>query len=270
LPYIEQQNLFDRFDFTVSPWESPNNQPDLSGPANTVISTYLCPSTARLGNYRGEDFRLFGLPTTGANNKTGTGLACTDYMGIAGPDYNVINKLTGVAYGTEGTAGHHSLTDIDRGVLRKLTSGGFCFGKKNECQSAVVKTQQITDGLSNTMIVAESSGKGTEDQRLSCSDPVNPAGTDEFSGAWAGYRNLSNVDLDPDPEVGDTFCGEYYSAINPPAKLHFRYEEFFSDHPGGVQAGYADGSVHFMADETSRDVYFALCTIDGEEISQLD
>lgn len=263
LPYIEQQNVFDQFDFSKSVTEHPNNRVDLRGPSNTILPVYLCPSTARLGNYRDESHRLFGLPVK-ANNDTGNGLACTDYLGIPGPDYDIINKVSGISYGSEGAAGNTSF-QIDRGVLKKLISGGICLGKPYECSSEVVKFRQITDGATYTMIAAESSGKGTEDSSINCNGDNTPA-TSEFSGAWASHKNVSSVKLDPDPVVGKAYCGEYLSAINPPPKYHFAYEELFSDHPGGVQNVRCDGSVHFMSDDTSRDVYFALCTVDGEEL----
>lgn len=90
LPYIEQQNVFDRFDFSKSVREEPNNMPDLSGPSNAIVDVYLCPSTATLGNHRGPDHRLEALNSTGS--ETGNGLACIDYGGISGPDYNITNQ----------------------------------------------------------------------------------------------------------------------------------------------------------------------------------
>jgi prepilin-type N-terminal cleavage/methylation domain-containing protein len=263
LPYIEQQVVYDRIDFTKSIVEPPNNLPDLSGPANAVIDVYRCPSTGRLGNFRGEEGRLIGLPTVG------DGLACIDYLGISGPDYEVINKVTGIAYGTEGTAGFSGTRDVDRGILKKLISGGLCLSKSQPCSSATVSFREITDGASNTMIVAESSGRGTEDQSINCQGD-NPPGASELSGAWASFKNISGVRLDPDPQVGAAVCGQRLSAINPPPKFQFVYEELFSDHPGGVHGLRCDGSVHFMSEDTSRDVYFALCTYDGEEIISQD
>jgi len=259
LPYIEQQNVFDRFDFSKSVREVPNNLPDFSGPSNSIIDVYLCPSTARLGNFRNAEHRLEALPSAGS--ETGNGLACMDYTGIPGPDYDVINKLTGNSYGSEGASANTSF-QIDRGVLLKIVSGGLCLNKNKPCSSSTVKIRQITDGTSHTMIVAESSGKGTEDGSVNCHGE-NPPGTSELSGAWASFKNLSSVKLDPDLRVGRAICDEHYSAINPPAKLHFAYEELFSDHPGGVNVLYCDGSVHFLGDDTTRDVYFARTTKDG-------
>ena len=56
------------------------------------------------------------------------------------------------------------------------------------------------------------------------------------------------------------------SAINPPAYINWKEEEFFSDHPGGVNILMCDGSVHFLSDDTHYNVYYALCTRNGEEV----
>ena len=262
LPYIEQQNVFDRFNLQFAVTESPNNQPDLSGPSNSVIDIYRCPSTSRIQTFRGNDGRLTGLPeASGAAGHTGNGLGVIDYMGIRGPDWDVINKVSGIAYGTEGGSNFSSLK-LDRGVLMYLQSGGLCLNKNEACSSAIVRFQEITDGSTNTILIGESSGRGVE-EGLSCTAD-NTRSTDEFSGAWASDKNISRVKLDPESPV----CGKTLSAINPPEKFQFAYEEFFSDHPGGVQTLRCDGSVQFMKDDTDRDVYFALCTRNGEELIQ--
>lgn len=260
LPYIERQNVFDRINFKFGVTESPNNQPDLSGPTNTVIGVYRCPSTSRLQTFRGNDGRLTGLPgPAGSTGHTGNGLGCIDYMGNRGPDWDVINKATGIAYGTEGLDNFSSLK-LDRGILTYLQSGGLCLNKNESCSSETVRFQEITDGATYTIIIGESSGRGAEESLVCAGE--NKLNTDEFSGAWASEKNISRLKLDPQNQV----CGQSISAINPPAKFQFVYEEFFSDHPGGVQTLRCDGSVHFMADDTSPDVYFSLCSRDGGEL----
>ena len=261
LPYIEQQNIFDKFDLKFSVTENPNNRADLLGPSNTVIDVYRCPSTSRLQNYRGNDGRLTGLPdASGSSGHTGNGLGVIDYMGIRGPDWDVINKVSGIAYGTEGGSNFTSLK-LDRGILMYLQSGGLCLNKNESCSSAVVRFKEITDGATYTILIGESSGRGAEEGLVCNGD--NTLATDEFSGAWASFKNISRIKLDPDNFV----CGKSISAINPPAKFQFVEEEFFSDHPGGVQTLRCDGSVQFMKDDTDRDVYFALCTRDGGELT---
>ena len=257
LPYIEQQNVFDRIDFTVAANEPPNDLPDLTGPNNTIIDTYLCPSTGTMQRYRGHEHRIIGIDSTASDNAN-NGLACMDYMGIPGPDpADIINAVTGRAYGSPST----TISDYESGMLLKTllqrgTIENICLEQDRECASRRIKANEITDGTSHTIIVGESSGKGMEEDFVQNGE--NRYGADESSGAWASGKNISAIDLDPDN--GDP------SAINPPAKRHFAIEEFFSDHPGGVQTLRCDGSVHFMQDDTHRDIYFALCSRDGGEI----
>lgn len=262
LPYIEQQNLFDRIDFSKELREAPNNLPDLTGPCNTTIPTYLCPSTGRRQQFRGDDNRIFGI--SGGLDSLHNGLACMDYMGNTGPDTDVPHPDTGVPYGSS----QNSFFEIFRGVLLKLESAAdnnpFCGSTNHECKSDVVKVREITDGLTNTILVMESSGKGCE-ERLTPAGQLNDVETDEPSGAWASNKNLSGIKLwEGDQAQGDS------SAINPSEKVHFALEEFFSDHPGGVQVVMCDGSVHFLSDDTESRVYFGLLSRDGSELVQID
>jgi prepilin-type N-terminal cleavage/methylation domain-containing protein len=266
LPYIEQQAIFDRFDFTFNVAAHPNNRLDLSGPSNAVISTYLCPSTGRIQMYRGNDGRLNGLPeATSPTDLSGNGMGCIDYIGIPGPDMGIINRNSGIAYDRE--IGSFLPYEPGRGMLMRLESNpNRCFNNTTvDCSAPIVKFAEITDGSANTIIVAESTGRGTE-EGLECSGENIPL-TTEYSGAWASLKSISRVKLDPDPTIGRAQCnGERVSAINPPAKYQFAYEEFFSDHPGVVLTLRCDGSVQPLTDETNRDVYFALITRDGGEI----
>lgn len=257
LPYIEQQNLFARLDFTAELRQPPNNLADLTGPANAVVNSYICPSTARLQRHRGPDHRIAGIVGTHAAHN---GLACMDYMGNVGPDVDVPHPQSGVPYGRT----QNQLVELFRGVLLKLESGfdnnNDCFLPNRECSADVISVREITDGLSNTILVFESTGKATEEQLTSIGQE-NGFDTDEPSGAWTSNKNLSGIKVWPgDPVQGVT------SAINPPAKIHFALEELFSDHPGGVQIVNCDGSVHFLSDDTESAVYFALSSRDGEEL----
>ncbi|MEM8945130.1 MAG: DUF1559 domain-containing protein [Planctomycetota bacterium] len=255
LPYIEQQQIFDQIDFTAEAGEQPNNMPDYSGPTNAVISVYICPSTSRLQAFRSPDHRIEGI----GDLKKGDGLGCLDYMGNKGPNPDLPNPYTGVQYG----GGASTLSKLFRGILLDIESGFDnsldCFFSSRECSADVISVKQITDGLTNTMIVCESTGKGIEEE-LTPIGQENDYNFDEPSGAWASLKNLSHIDISPDNPKLDTT-----TAINPPEKVHFAVEEFFSDHPGGVQALMCDGSVHFMTDETDHMIYLALVSRDAEE-----
>ena len=266
LPYIEQQNLFDRIDFSSPMNEPPNNLPDLTGPANILIDSYLCPSTGRSQFYRGDSGRIEGISGS-ASDEANNGLACMDYMGIPGPDPDVYNAVTGRPYGQPAeTFEEYESGVLLKALLQRSSPNGLCLLPNRECSSKKVKAREIIDGTSNTIVIVESSGKGMEQgPPLNNQDNLQ---TSEPSGAWASKSSISAVDMDPSPPPG----GEQdpYSAINPPERWHFHKEEFFSDHPGGVQTLRCDGSVHFLLDGTDRDIYFALCSRDGGEVITLE
>ena len=217
LPYIEAQKIFDRIDFSQDIRKSPNNMADLSGPVNQVIPTYICPSTSRLQTYRGPDHRITGIGAV----ELGDGMGCMDYMGNKGPGEDIINAATGAPYGRT----MDSFKKIYPGILLDIESGfdnnPNCFYGTRECSADVIRVREITDGLSHTAIVVESSGKGAEEDLTPLGEP-NKLRTDELSGAWASEKNISAIEVDVDHPIG----GEAYSAINPPEK-----NTFF---PGGI------------------------------------
>ena len=45
---------------------------------------------------------------------------------------------------------------------------------------------------------------------------------------------------------------------------------FRSNHPGGAQFAYADGSIHFLSQSADQLIYRGLCTRNGGEIGKLD
>lgn len=91
-----------------------------------------------------------------------------------------------------------------------------------------VEIAQIRDGTSNTLMVAEDSGRG-----------------DGMNGAWADGENIYHVG----------------SPINA-----YQDNEIWSDHPGGAHGLLADGSVRFLQNGMTFSVLQALCTRAGGEV----
>jgi prepilin-type N-terminal cleavage/methylation domain-containing protein/prepilin-type processing-associated H-X9-DG protein len=246
LPYIEEQAIHQMLNFKYDMRAAPNCQPDLTGPANAVISTYLCPSMGRHQAQRGLDGRLADFNKNGVFQVgSGEGMGCIDYIGIEGPGKNIINPQTKQKYGDY------------RGVLLDLKSGGTCSGSAQVCSSKTITARNILDGTSHTMLVAECAGRGVADTN---GDLPGGENINSLDGAWASINNLAKVKLFVDDGVYNV------SAINPPPEINWAEEEMFSDHPNGANVLMCDGSVHFLNEDTHYNIYFALCTRDDSEV----
>jgi len=244
LPFIEEQNLHEQIKFKADMRDSPNWRADLKGPTNTVISVYLCPSTSQHQSNRDAEGRLTDFNNDGIfNPSSGEGMACIDYMGVSGPSKDTIHPVTLKKYGD------------NRGILLNLDSGPPCLSSASECTAKVIRLKSITDGTSHTIIVGECSGRGVQDSNGNIPGGEN---FNELDGAWASKSNVAKIKLN--------MAIDGVSAINPPADINWREEEFFSDHRGGVNVLMCDGGVRFLTDGSDANVYFALCSRDGEEI----
>jgi prepilin-type N-terminal cleavage/methylation domain-containing protein/prepilin-type processing-associated H-X9-DG protein len=93
-----------------------------------------------------------------------------------------------------------------------------------------VSLRQVTDGASHTLLVGEDSGRGTS-----------------MDGEWADGGNIFDVEV----------------AVNTSQN-----NELWSDHPGGAQGLFCDGSVQFLADSLDLTLLSAISTRAGGEIIQ--
>ena len=155
LEFLEQQDVVQRIDFQRAFVQGPNHEA-----ASTVIPAFICPATSYRESHRNAEDRLQGESTG-----VGAGLACTDYLGIAGPAKAAKNNATGLRYGPQ------------RGVLigRK--------GLRNESRILVppaIRNESISDGLSKTACVTECSGRGLDKDG-------------DFHGAWVSGKNISHI-----------------------------------------------------------------------------
>lgn len=216
LPFIEQQAIADQLDFKV-PFTDPKNMPASS----QVISVYLCPSTSLIEEHRTTDARLMNMAPL-----AGDGLACSDYLGISGPDKDAKNPASKEVYGRQ------------RGIL--IGTKGLPNGDKLE-DPPTIKASDVTDGLSNTVWLTECTGRGA-----GIKDDV----IDSVHGAWASGNNVTHID----------------KKINDAKTPKAWYEErIFCEHPGGAHFAMCDGSVHFMSDDTGEKLIRSLCSRNGDE-----
>lgn len=97
----------------------------------------------------------------------------------------------------------------------------------------------ITDGSSNTMMVTECTGRGTEKE------------DDDPNGAWVSGKNITHL-------RGEVNAKSPSSSWND--------ELIFSEHRGGTNGLNCDGSVHFLSGNTSERVILAITSRDGGEV----
>jgi prepilin-type N-terminal cleavage/methylation domain-containing protein/prepilin-type processing-associated H-X9-DG protein len=205
----------------------------------------------------------------------------TDYMPIA---YCDIDPITG---------------------LRNKSGGGVLNADRAGCLGFCKKVGEVTDGLSNTMMVIEDANRPTQtaghyDQSLvmfpggqaSSIDPsqlfVAPdvvpgtfGGTFGAPNRWADPDNGSGVSGPPtqDPSSGLYLGGTLTQVLNNwktpiggPAQCPWGVnncgpnDEPFSPHPGSVMALFGDGRVRGLSENINIFIIRGLCTPKGKEV----
>ncbi len=235
LPFIEQDNLYRQFDQTnasfVHTITGRNNPHGL-----VKLAAYHCPSSPLKE-------QAFGAPnnTNGPSDlipaNTGQPAAIPHYYGVNGP--RGTNPATGQPYPV-GTATHEGVPAATSGMFQRDNSLTFA---------------SVTDGLSNTMMIAEMSW-------------VSPLyGTRYRTWVRGGEEYAGVITGRPAFVVS---CRNVTNGINgmQTANLIAPYNDvpFGSQHPGGMNAGFGDGSVRFLRQSITTATYRALASRDGGEV----
>jgi len=173
LPFIEQQNVFDRLDLNT-PFDSPQNEPA----AATIIGVFICPSSLR-------------------GRELVKGRGPSDYGGIYG------ERIT-------------SRNNPPKGMM---------------LNDQAISLRDVTDGSSNTLIVAEDSGWR--------------------DGQWINGRNIFD---------------QAFPINQAPAFEN----DIRSEHAQGANAALCDGSVRFLNEQMDLQTLAAICTRAGGEVVSLE
>jgi prepilin-type N-terminal cleavage/methylation domain-containing protein/prepilin-type processing-associated H-X9-DG protein len=212
LPYLEQQALFNAYRWDVDFFD-PANQPTVA----TQLKILQCPSA------QANRFVLMEDPD-GAFTKGGQG-ACIDY----GPVQGIGPGL--VLLGLVDPVGDY------RGALPI---------------NQMSRLAQISDGTSNTLLVAEDAGRPQLWQAGRYVPDVF-----SFGGPWAS--NVNAVLIQGASVDGSTAPG-------PCALNCTNNQQPYSFHTGGANFLFADGSVHFLPAAIDIRVLAALATRAGGEV----
>lgn len=247
-PWLEQSNAYNTLDLTLPLFAPPGfniNPQNITG-ASLLVPNFLCPSDIGVAISQG-----FGASTLGPTN----------YAGCAG---------SGAGGGTPFQ---------DEGA-----NGTFYV-------NSAVRTADFVDGMSNTMIFSEST-LGTGDENTSNSQFVQKSPqtvyrfifTAPLSDALANAAGVWNVSnrrgfMWVNGEYRCTLYNHYYGpnsrtpdclgvSFDPsPAKrlAGYGWRAARSWHPGGVNAGMADGSIQFIAQDIDLALWRGWSTVDGAD-----
>lgn len=234
LPYLDRAAVYNRFDFTqafFSPCSTSFAGPacglfgfthDNQTPAKTMIPVFNCPSVP--GGPRVNQFLLPGAEL-GLPIDIGWEAASTDYRAVGG----VIGSWANAYYTGPSMSGRG-------GVLAEY----------NEC----TRISDITDGTSNTLIVAEWAGLNNvyqQDQMISQGAPTLLSAA--AGGAGGGWADIISGEawLEGTPWDGSN---------NPPGPCLINCtnadtRNIYSFHAGGVHILMSDGSTRFISENLS-------------------
>lgn len=244
LPYIEQQALYNNFDTTTV--NNNHNAGQRNNPHGLqIINAYLCASCPLKRQPMNPPNHTNG-PSDLIPSNTGTPAAITHYYGVNGPR-GAVGTGSGTGGGTGGGQSTYPVGTATHEGVPAATSGIFQ-------RDGVIRMARITDGLSNTLMVAEMSWLaplyGTRYRSWT-------RGGDEYAGVVAGRpayyvsgRNVTNP----------------INGIQR-ANLVAPYNDmpFGSMHPGGMNGCLGDGSVRFLNQNLSMATYRALASRDQGE-----
>ena len=225
LPYIEQDNLFRQYNLNMIFAVGAN-----ATVIATPVKTFQCPSVP-------GDNRVYTCPTplTAAYGLPSFQAAVSDYHVVSG----VMDSLWNVIIGADG--------------------GGSRDGALSANSSTPILA--ITDGTSNTLLLAEIAGKNDKwvnGQKVSVGTEQGGGWGDPFSGEnW-----LSGSDT-----TGSVSPGPCVLGCTNSQPLGSTARGLYSFHTGGANALLCDGSVRFVSTGVSpKSILFVITKAKGEVI----
>ncbi|MDX1928352.1 MAG: DUF1559 domain-containing protein [Pirellulaceae bacterium] len=285
LPFLEQTNVFNSYNKGIN-WNQGTNIP-LS---QTRIPTFICPSNPEGG--------ALDTAPPGSVSSFVPGIASsTDYSPIFGIAPGVFTQLFGMSSAPEL---YRDPAEVFAGVNPPYTYVRGMFPKNatvnpgSGLQTARgYKFSNVTDGLSNTIAIAESSGRPFvffRGRRLAGGNALtdtdaSSANTDRLnSGGWS--RPASDIILfgatnDPRGVLGGTIsfnstnghnirgltytsAGIAATILGLPIATHGTGSPY-SFHTGGANFTLGDGSVQFISDNTDLRTFISRATPAGGE-----
>jgi prepilin-type N-terminal cleavage/methylation domain-containing protein/prepilin-type processing-associated H-X9-DG protein len=282
LPYMEQTNVYNLINISLSTFDTANIPPSTGMHSGTnsaysvAINSLICPSSpgpatinyynanwGPYGNGGGDTCTPGGVSGgSGASNLNPPPTQIwgrTDYFPIPG-----ISQVPLLAAGMP--AGY--VTSVGNPVTVTASTPAINSGTITDpAITGTLRLASVTDGTSNTLIVSECGSKPigyngfrqiykSEVDGLAVDGIIEPVSSG--GGAWADQFTYSIIAGAQGRQNGirGGLCMINCTSNN----------EIYSFHPGGSNALFCDGSVHFLKDGLSVQIVAALVTRAGGEI----
>jgi prepilin-type N-terminal cleavage/methylation domain-containing protein/prepilin-type processing-associated H-X9-DG protein len=224
LPYIEQEALYRLYNFKVNYDNAANddvNNNDPTKPNRQKVPVFVCPSTPSPDR------------TTNTHHR-----AVLEYMSP--------NQLTRNSGGSNSFTNYPATFGLPFPKSDPYFVGVLGHDKNDGTRNGYRKVTDITDGSSNTILLAEEAGL-TDKWVMGRLDTTATWGT----GAWAN----------PGTEITIGGCDPATGNSPGPMPMNCRNaDELYSFHSGGANVVFADGSVHFLRQTMKLEVLIALMT----------
>jgi hypothetical protein len=223
LPYIEQQAVFDRYNFDRQ-WDHKGTNDADGGPIKTHINGFLCPSApAKNLRLQKEGRGCFDYPATTERESPNAFLNAHVASAVKDSDPYYI-----------GVLGHNKVTGNILDPCRR-------------------RFANITDGTSNTFLIAECAGRNQNWHMGIRQSAVMTR------GPWSN----------PDTRIKMGGCDPKNptAARGPRAVNCNNDKEIFAFHPGGAMACMADASVRLVSTNLDLNIAYSLLTRErGEQV----
>jgi prepilin-type N-terminal cleavage/methylation domain-containing protein/prepilin-type processing-associated H-X9-DG protein len=247
LPYMEQGPLYASLNVNLPCWA-----PDNSTSARTKLAAHICPAVTG----GGDGFALHKY-TNGDHTNPKDGGEFSPQITFAHSHY-VTNA------GINQPWGRSTAYSSDFEIIEPLVGAPPCGINGPFYRNSHTRTADVTDGLSNTVFIGERSSKLADATWVgvvpfACTPPKPGWRSDPNSGG-----NLVGAHSGPDVHDHPNVI------IHAPNHPFGHTDEMYSEHPGGANVLFGDGSVRFIKETIYPYTWVGISTRNGGEVLSSD
>jgi prepilin-type N-terminal cleavage/methylation domain-containing protein/prepilin-type processing-associated H-X9-DG protein len=258
LPHLEQSNLYNALNMFY--FYNTAQNVTVTGAS---VATFLCPSDANKNNRAIGANNAFNFGECNYGNNIGT---CINFAGnkFDGPAYslspgNVISATVTLANIKDGTSNTIMHSEWVKGKNANTD------GKNMIYVSSVTYTAGTSPVPPTVSLLASAQALSQTCQTSTTKSAMTTAGYSWMymsCGIGGGYSHINP------PNKKSCYYTNHNS--NPNAIKEVTLVTAASEHSGGVNCGFLDGSVKFIKDSISHQTWLSLATMDGGEVISAD